>query len=291
LGPGLCFAPFVGFVYHHKNSEIQFGSHNLSTAQGDIMQSACDLTGKKALITGASRGIGRAVAEMLADHGAQVVAHYGTDEEAATHVLNGLTGEGHAILSADLGDATAAGNLAGQAAKLLGGLDVVVNNAGIFVTHDIAELDQANWQQFWDRTIAVNLNGPAHVLHGAIPHLEKAGGGHIINVTSRGAFRGEPEAPAYGASKAGLNSLSQSLAVALAPRNIKVGAVAPGWVLTDMTRDFLAGPGGKSIRAQSPMGRTATADEIAHVVLMVVSGRADALSGGIIDINCASYLR
>jgi len=195
------------------------------------------------------------------------------------------------MLPADLGVAAEAGNLAGQAAELLGGLDVVVNNAGIFVTHDIATLGQQAWQKFWDRTLAVNLTGPANVIHGAVPFMEKAGGGHIINISSRGAYRGEPEAPAYGASKAGLNSLSQSLAVALAPRNIKVVALAPGWVLTDMTRSYLEGPAGKAIRNQSPMARTATADEIAHVVLMVISGRADALSGGIIDINCASHLR
>ncbi len=255
------------------------------------MPSSCDLTNRKVLITGASRGIGRAVAEMLAEHGARIAVHYGADKQAATHAVGGLKGEGHAMLTADLGDPVAAGNLAGQAAELLGGLDVVVNNAGIHVTHDITELSGDNWRKFWDRTIAVNLNGPAHVLHGAIPYLEQAGGGHVVNITSRGAFRGEPEAPAYGASKAGLNSLSQSLALALAPRNIKVVALAPGWVLTDMTRDYLTGPAGKSIREQSPMGRTATADEIAHVVLMVVSGRADALTGGIIDINCASYLR
>jgi len=255
------------------------------------MQSSFDLIGKRALVTGASRGIGRAVAEILADNGARVAVHYGTDERAAAHVLQGLTGEGHVLLAADIGDPVAAGSLAGQAAEGLDGLDIVVNNAGIFVTHDIATLDQANWRRFWNRTIAVNLNGPAHVLHGAIPHLERSGGGYVVNITSRGAFRGEPAAPAYGASKAGLNSLSQSLAVALAPQNIKVVGLAPGWVLTDMTRDYLEGPGGKAIREQSPMGRTATASEVAHVVLMVVSGRADALSGGIIDINCASYLR
>ncbi len=255
------------------------------------MNSACDLTNRRALITGASRGIGRAVAEMMAAHGARVAVHYGKDEEAAARVVEGLEGTGHAMLAADLGDPVAAGELAGEAAALIGGLDVVVNNAGIFVTHDIAGLDHENWRKFWDRTIAVNLNGPAHVLHGAIAHLDEAGGGHIINISSRGAYRGEPEAPAYGASKAGLNSLSQSLALALAPRNIKVVGLAPGWVLTDMTRDYLEGPGGKAIRNQSPMGRTATADEIAHVVLMIVSGRADALSGGIIDVNCASHLR
>jgi NAD(P)-dependent dehydrogenase (short-subunit alcohol dehydrogenase family) len=112
-----------------------------------------------------------------------------------------------------------------------------------------------------------------------------------VNITSRGAYRGEPEAPAYGAAKAGLNSLTQSLAKALAPRNIHLVGVAPGWVLTDMTREHLAGPGGQEIRAQSPYQRTAEADEIAQVVLLALSGKANALSGSIIDVNCASYFR
>jgi len=253
--------------------------------------SPCDLTGKGALITGASRGIGKAVAELLARMGARVAVHYGVDEGAADKVLKGLAGDGHLKLAADLGDSVAAGRLAKEAAEGLGRLDIVVNNAGIYVTHDIASLDANHWREYWDRTIAVNLTGPAHLLHAAIPHLEASGGGHIVNISSRGAFRGEPEAPAYGASKAGLNSLSQSLALALAPRGIKVVAIAPGWVLTDMTRDYLEGPGGDLIRNQSPMGRTATADEVAQVVLMVCSGKADALTGGIIDVNCASYLR
>jgi 3-oxoacyl-[acyl-carrier protein] reductase len=255
------------------------------------MENPCDLTGKGALITGASRGIGKAVAEMLACHGAKIAVHYGVDERAAEKVLQGLPGDGHIKLAADLGDFTEASRLSEMAAEGLGRLDIVVNNAGIYVTHDISQLDPAHWQEYWNRTIAVNLSGPAHVLHGAIPHLEAAGGGHIVNISSRGAFRGEPDAPAYGASKAGLNSLSQSLALALAPKGIKVVALAPGWVLTDMTRKYLEGPGGDKIRNQSPMGRTATADEIAQVILMVVSGKADALTGGIIDVNCASYLR
>jgi 3-oxoacyl-[acyl-carrier protein] reductase len=255
------------------------------------MESSCDLTGKVALVTGASRGIGKAVAEMLARHGAKIAVHYGMDDGAAERVVQGLSGTGHIKLAADLGDPVAAAKLSELAAEGLGRLDIVVNNAGIYVTHDISNLDLAHWQEYWNRTIAVNLSGPAHVLHGAIAHLEASGGGHIVNISSRGAFRGEPEAPAYGASKAGLNSLSQSLAVALAPKGIKVVAIAPGWVLTDMTRDYLEGPTGDQIRNQSPMKRTATADEVAQVVLMVCSGKADALTGGIIDVNCASYLR
>jgi 3-oxoacyl-[acyl-carrier protein] reductase len=166
-----------------------------------------------------------------------------------------------------------------------------VNNAGIYETHDIESLPADRWREIWDRTLAVNLSGPAHVIQAAVPHLTAAGGGHIVNISSRGAFRGEPEAPAYGASKAGLNSLSQSLAVALAPRGIHIVAVAPGWVLTDMTGEYLAGSQGDEIRGQSPHGRTALPAEVAEVVLMAVSGRADAVTGGIIDVNCASYLR
>src|ERR1039457_786256 len=96
----------------------------------------------------------------------------------------------------------------------------------------------------------------------------KQGGGKIVNVSSRGAFRGEPDSPAYGASKAGLNSMSQSLALALAPYNIYVGVIAPGWVETDMTRDILNGPAGNLIREQSPLKRTARPEEVAYAILM-----------------------
>jgi 3-oxoacyl-[acyl-carrier protein] reductase len=250
-----------------------------------------DLNGKVALVTGANRGIGAGVASLLAQHGARVAVHFGGDRQAAEKVLAGLPGAGHVVLGADLGDPEAAAKLPDRAVEALGRLDIVVNNAGIFEPHDIASLDFADWRQAWDRTLAVNLDGPAHVIKGAIVHLEKAGGGHIVNVTSRGAYRGEPEAPAYGVSKAGLNSLTQSLARALAPRNIHLVAVAPGWVLTDMTSEHLAGEKGQEIRAQSPLNRTAEVDEIAQVVLLAVSGRADALTGSVIDVNCASYFR
>ena len=250
-----------------------------------------DLAGRAALVTGANRGIGRAVAKTLAAHGAKVAIHFRSDPDKAQEVFSQLDGSGHVILEADLGDPEAASGLADRAAAELGGLDILVNNAGIYDTHNIAELAADNWREIWDRTIAVNLSGPAHLIQAAVPHLTTACGGHIVNITSRGAFRGEPEAPAYGASKAGLNSLSQSLALALAPRGIHVVAVAPGWVLTDMTRDYLAGEQGDEIRGQSPLGRTALPQEVAQVVLMAVSGRADAVTGGIIDVNCASYLR
>lgn len=255
------------------------------------METPCDLTGKGALVTGASRGIGRAVAELLAQQGARVAVHYGADEDAAEKVVQGLAGDGHIKLGADLGEPEEASRLAEFAAEGLGRLDIVVNNAGIYVEHDIAGADDETWQRTWDRTLAVNLTGAVQVIRGAVPHLTADGGGHIVNITSRGAFRGEPAAPAYGAAKAGLNSVTQSLALALAPRGIHLVAVAPGWVESDMTRGHLAGAGGEAIRAQSPYGRTATAEEVAEVVLLAVSGKADALTGGVIDVNVASHLR
>ncbi len=246
------------------------------------------LAGRRALVTGASRGIGRAVALVLAAEGARVAVHYGTDAKAAENVRRELSGGGHVVLGCDLADPAQAAALADRAAEALGGLDIVVNNAGIYQRHDLHE---SGWLETWNRILAVNLTAPALIIAGALPHLEQAKRAHIVNISSRGAYRGEPQGPAYGASKAGLNALSQSLSQALAPRHITVVGVAPGWVLTDMTKEYLDSPEGEAIRAQSPAGRVATAAEVAAVVALAVSGRADALQGAVIDVNCASYLR
>ena len=117
------------------------------------------------------------------------------------------------------------------------------------------------------------------------------GGGRIVNISSRGAFRGEPTAPAYGASKAALNSLGQSLAKLLAPHNIFVGTVAPGFVETDMAAERLAAADGDEIRAQSPLGRVAKPQEVAYAALFLASAGAEFSTGTIIDVNGASYLR
>ena len=248
-----------------------------------------ELAGKKALVTGGSRGIGAAIAHRLAKSGAVVAVHCRVETPTAEELARSLPGGGHLVLAADLADPVVAGDLADRAAAALGGLDIVVNNAGIYERHAPLDTAREAWLAAWTRTLQVNLVAAAQICHGAVRHLPR--GGHIVNISSRGAFRGEPEAPAYGAAKAGLNSLSQSLAVALGPRGIHVVGVAPGWVESDMTRPYLDGPEGEGIRAQSPLGRTATADEVAAVVHLAVSGRADALSGAVIDVNCASYLR
>lgn len=246
---------------------------------------------KRVLVTGGSRGIGRAVAEAFALEGAHVAVHCGRDREAAGETMASLAGGGHCVAEADLSDHAAAAGLVDEVVDALGGLDILVNNAGIWIEHKIAEIAFDEWTDAWQRTLAVNLTGPATLAFHAARRMIATGGGSIVNVSSRGAFRGEPEGPAYAASKAGLNAMSQSLARALAPHNISVTAVAPGFVETDMAAEFLAGPEGDSIRAQSPFGRVARPEEVAHAVLFLASDRSLFLSGGIIDVNGASYLR
>ena len=247
--------------------------------------------GKRVLVTGASRGIGRAIAERFAREGARVCVHFGHDEAAAREVIDSLPGDGHCLGEADLSDSHAVRELAKRALQELGGIDVLVNNAGVFFDHPVDELEYDDWQAAWKRTLGINLVGPANLIHQVVPHMIEAGGGRIINVSSRGAFRGEPVSPAYGASKAGLNSFSQSLAVALARHNIQVYAVAPGFVSTEMVKDLLEGPEGERIAAQSPLNRVARADEVAAIVAWLATPEAEYATGGIIDVNGASYLR
>lgn len=249
-----------------------------------------DLGGRRALVTGASRGLGRHIAVLLAEHGARLAVHCRAAEHEARQLVQALPDRGHTVLTADLADPEQAAALPGRAAEALGGLDIVVNNAGIYERMPIAGENQERWRLLWERALAVNLTAPALICMAAIPWLAVRPG-HIVNISSRGAFRGEPEAPAYGASKSGLNALGQSLAVALAPRGIKVITVAPAWVETDMTRDLLAGPEGDGIRAQFPGGKVVDPQDIAWTVLLAVSGRADALTGSVLDLNGASYLR
>ncbi|GIH62745.1 MULTISPECIES: SDR family NAD(P)-dependent oxidoreductase [Microbispora] len=241
------------------------------------------------LVTGASRGIGRAIATAFAAAGDRVAIHHRGSPELAERVRAELPGAGHAVVQADVADPADARRMVEEAAAALGGIDVLVNNAGVFLHHPIMETSYEEWQEVWRETLAVNLVGPANVTWNAVRHM--APGGRIVNVSSRGAFRGEPDSPAYGASKAGLNALGQSLAIALAPLGIAVATVAPGFVETDMTDEHLKAPRGDEIRAQSPFGRVARPEEIAAAVLYLASPDAEWASGTIVDLNGASYLR
>jgi 3-oxoacyl-[acyl-carrier protein] reductase len=243
------------------------------------------------LITGASRGIGRAVARQFAEAGDRVAIHHRDSAKLAADLADDLPGTGHVVVQADIADPQAIQAMVDEAvAGLDGRLDVLVNNAGVFIAHPITEVTYKDWQQRWQATIGVNLIGAANVTWCAVRHMKESGG-RIINVSSRGAFRGEPDAPAYGASKAGLNAFGQSLAIALAPYRIGVATVAPGFVATDMTNEHLKPPRGDEIRAQSPFGRVADLEEIAAAVLYLASAQAEWASGAVLDLNGASYLR
>lgn len=250
-----------------------------------------DFSNKTVLITGGSRGIGRATAQAFAEKGARVAINFRSDHEAARTTIESLPGEGHFAIRADLSRAAAVEQMIRAVVGEFGRLDILVNNAGIFKLHSITEVSYGEWQKVWQDTLAINLTGAANACYCAAQHMIQAGGGRIINVSSRGAFRGEPEQPAYGASKAAMNAMGQSLAQALAPHNIFVGTVAPGFVETDMTKNWLEGETGDSIRRQSPLNRVAKPEEVALGILFLAAEGSEFMTGAILDINGASYLR
>ncbi len=242
------------------------------------------------LVTGASRGIGRATALAFARAGDRVAVHHRDSEQLAEQLLSELPGSGHGLVQGDLADPGQARQVVEGAVSLLGGLQVLVNNAGVSLLHDLTNMDFEEWRAAFDRTVAVNLSGAAYVTYFAARQMLERGGA-IVNVSSRGAFRGEPGQPGYGASKAGLNAFGQSLAVALAPHGISVATVAPGWVATDMSNEELKRPRGAEILAQSPFHRIAEPEEVAAAILFLASDEAKFASGSVLDVNGASYLR
>ena len=237
------------------------------------------------------------MARAFADRGDRVALHHRSGAARAQAVLDGLPGSGHALVAADLADPGGARRLAAEAAAALGRVDVLVNNAGIYLHQQVGEQDTYDaWVDSWRQTLEVNLLGPANLTFCVARHMlavAPAAGlprGRVVNVGSRGAYRGEPTAPAYAASKAGLHAFGQSLAVALAPDGISVVSLAPGFVATDMAAELLAGPGGDAVRAQSPFGRVAEPEEIAAAVVALAEPAAEWASGTVVDFNGASYL-
>jgi NAD(P)-dependent dehydrogenase (short-subunit alcohol dehydrogenase family) len=242
-----------------------------------------------ALVTGASRGIGKEIARQLAARGTRIALHYHKNRAAAESGLSHLQGEGHALFAADLAEPNAAEHLIKAVLAAFGRIDILINNAGIYQAHPLGQTSYADWRKAWTETLAINLFGPANLSFLAAQAMAK--GSRIVNISSRGAFRGEPDAPAYGASKAGLNALSQSLAQALAPRGICCYCLAPGWVETEMAAAHFAAPEGVATIAQHPLGRVTQPEEIARAAVFCALDAPAAMTGCIIDINGASYLR
>ncbi|HEX9286699.1 MAG TPA: 3-oxoacyl-ACP reductase family protein [Thermoanaerobaculia bacterium] len=252
------------------------------------MSVSIDLSGKSALVTGASRGIGRATAELLARAGARVAVNYLSDDARAEEFVRGTRAVGGEALAlaGDVSRPDEARQLVHDVVAAWGRLDVLVNNAGIW------EEDAAGAENLdvWDRTLATNLRGAHVVTDAAIPHVQREGGS-IVFVSSTAGQRGEARHSAYAASKGALISYTKSLAVELGPRGVRVNCVAPGWVETAMTAPVLADPASrKEIERTIPLGRVAGPEDVAHTILFLVSDLARYVHGEVLNVNGGSVL-
>jgi len=246
---------------------------------------------KKILVTGASRGIGRATAIAFAKQGASVGVNFKSNTTEANITLNAMRGDSHQLFQRDISITTEAQGLIYDFIEHYGKIDVLINNAGIAIAHDIDLIDFEHWTKAWEHTLQTNLFAAANLSFLAAQQMMETNGGHIVNVSSRGAFRGEPSQPAYGASKAGLNAMSQSLAKKLAPYGVYVGVVAPGFTETDMATETLTKDEKENMLNETPFHRMARPEEVAHAIMFLASKDAAYMSGSIIDVNGASYLR
>ena len=241
----------------------------------------------KVLVTGATRGLGLAIATRLLREGYQVigVARH-PSEEFTELVCASNSGRGH-FVAYDLGQMDGLQQLVHRLVKTHGPLYGLVNNAGLGLDGILPTMHARDI----DQVLRVNLQAPIHLIKYASRSMMLRKEGRIVNISSIIARTGFSGLSVYAASKAGVNAFSQSLAIALAPHDIYVGVVAPGFVETDMAADLLASPEGDAIRAQSPLGRVAKPKEVAHAVLFLASDGAEFSTGAIIDVNGASYLR
>lgn len=246
---------------------------------------------KIVLVTGSSRGIGAAVAGKFAELGATVIIHYAHDKAKARQTFDNLRGSCHMLLQADLSVPEDVKRLFEKVIRQKEKIDILVNNAGIYEEARWWDMEFEAWQEHWRKTIETNLTGMANLSFLTAKQMIAQGHGRIINISSRGAFRGEPHALPYGAAKAGMNSFGQSMAWALADKNVQVYTLAPGWVDTDMTHEILQSERGKAVAAQSPMNRVASPEELAHAVIMLATPGNEYMTGCIVDMNGASYLR
>jgi NAD(P)-dependent dehydrogenase (short-subunit alcohol dehydrogenase family) len=229
---------------------------------------------------------------LFSELNANVIITYKNNLTEAEQTIKSLNNNGnHSFFQLDITQPEAIKSMFDEVMKQYDRLDVLVNNAGVFIEHKISEVSYEQWQQAWGETINTNLTGVSNLCYFAAKQMMAQQYGKIVNISSRGAFRGEPDHPAYGASKAGLNAMSQSLAVALAPYNITVGIIAPGFVETDMAAAYLNSEQGEQVKKQSPFNRVATPEEVANLVAVFASNGFEFMTGGIVDLNGASYLR
>lgn len=225
----------------------------------------------------------------FAAQGDRVAINHRDSAARAEDLRAEMAGDGHVVVQGDVADPDAVRTMVGEVAAAFGRIDVLVNNAGVYAPHPIMDVTYDEWQAQWRTTIETNLIGAANVTWCAVRHMRS--GGRIVNVSSRGAYRGEPDHPAYGAGKAALNALGQSLSISLGPLGIAVATIAPGFVDTDMASPYLSSPSHADIRAQSPFARVAAPEEVAAAIVWLASPAAEWASGAVLDFNGATYFR
>jgi NAD(P)-dependent dehydrogenase (short-subunit alcohol dehydrogenase family) len=249
-----------------------------------------DLAGQSILVTGGSRGIGAAIARQLGASGARVCIHYGTQREAAK-ALSAEIGNGAFAVGADLADRDSCVSLWQEVQKRCGTVHALVNNAGLAVESPLGQSTE-QWHAGWEKTMAVNLTATGLLCRAAIAHFQANGGGRIVNIASRAAFRGDtPDYFAYAASKAGVVALTRSIARGFGKERIKAFVVAPGFTRTEMAQAFIDAYGEEYAVGDIALGKLTEPSDIAPTVAFLLSGLADHATGTTIDINGASYVR
>ena len=248
-----------------------------------------DLGNTSVLVTGASRGIGAAIALAMGQAGARVAVHY-RDRRQQAEALAAQIGAAAEIFQADLGTVAECTALWEAVTARFGRINTLVNNAGIAISSPL-ETATEDWVAGWDATMAVNLRAPAALSRLAIEHFSARGGGRVINISSRAAFRGDqPPYLAYAASKGGLVALTRSIARGFGKAGITAFNVAPGFTRTDMAKDFLDEYGESYVAGDIALQRLTEPDDIAPFVVFLASGLADHATGCTIDVNAGSYV-
>ena len=246
-----------------------------------------DLQKKNILVTGSSRGIGAAISKELGKSGARIAIHYKREKESAEEIAK-IIGNNSKVFKANLQDPNKCELLFKSVLKEFGHIDAIVNNAGTAI---LSPLNDENWVKEWDETMSINLRAVGILSKLAIQHFKIRKSGRIINIASRAAFRGDTaEYLAYAASKAGVVSLSKSIARAFGKDGITCFVVAPGWVKTDMADESIEKYGDEYIMQDNSLDRLTEPEDIAPIVTLLASGLADHATGTTIDINAASYV-